>query len=240
MPSPKKPDHPHYTQNRGGTLPEKLRTELGRTGVYKGTRERGTKENPLPTEPYDDVLTDQTKPIKTYLFQWDAIQECHPACGIYDSECTFPKTKPNGDPIQCQVMKNFLKAVDIVVLRNYPNIAETTFFRFGIHVVPLYKVYCKLLIAELGVRRPTFNSTQGTPKIHPIYKEIRETARLLDSMWKSLNMAAPPLPGLQTGGAEDNLIPLDEGDYYAKVAGDQGLTRKGMDKMKRLVKRGRK
>ena len=65
---------------------------------------------------------------------------------------------------------------------------EPTFYRVGMHLMPMYRTLCRLKIEELGVNHIITTSDTGRKQANPIYKEIRDTIKLIDSLWHSLGL----------------------------------------------------
>lgn len=123
--------------------------------------------------------------------------------------CTYKKVG------KCATQVNYIKAIIKFVMENYGLTAtESQFFQFGIHILPLYRMLCKMKVEELVVQDVVYG--EGVKKAHPIYREIRETMKLITQLWKDSGMIKEkediPFPGagsLMDGG----------GNYYEMVEG---------------------
>jgi hypothetical protein len=95
--------------------------------------------------------------------------------------------------------------------------------------MPLYKILCKLKIEEMGVVQAVLPGKYGA-RANPVYKEIRETIKLIAYMWKSI--------GLGKGGdfPSTGAIPFEsdnEGGYYTQMEKSHQASKKKA----RLIKR---
>ena len=59
--------------------------------------------------------------------------------------------------------------------------------RLGVHLVPLYALLFDLKLAASGLSEVwEYYGKSGDRKINPIYREIREHIKVIDTMWSSL------------------------------------------------------
>ena len=109
----------------------------------------------------------------------------------------------------------------------------------GMHLMPMYRTLARLKIEELGVNNIITTSDTGRKQANPIYKEIRDTIKLIDSLWHSLGLtkfAVVDIPDDLPMGADD--------DYYSQVergevptkAQREAMQKKG-GKRRKLVRR---
>jgi hypothetical protein len=71
---------------------------------------------------------------------------------------------------------------------------ETLLFKVGMHILPLYKTLCKLKMDELSTVHPIFVTHRGDRKADPVYKEIRETIKMINMAWKDIGLRKPSEP----------------------------------------------
>jgi len=142
-------------------IPFRYDREIGRMHILKGTDHSNTKQ----------------------IITWETVKPCTgDRCYAHDM-CEY-----NVRGMKCRVELTYLKAVSAVIYRNFNEVLdEPTMMRIGLHLMPLYQNLCRFLIAELGMELMEV-STKGTTMINPIYKEIREYSKLIESMWKSLGL----------------------------------------------------
>ena len=70
-------------------------------------------------------------------------------------------------------------------------------WRVGMHLIPMYKTLCKLYMDELAVTHPTYESDKGTRHSHPVYKEIRDTLKMIMMIWKDIGLEGASMSGGQ-------------------------------------------
>lgn len=122
------------------------------------------------------------------LFSWNAVAKCRPhRCPARD-ECPHEKIG------RCTIQTKYLRSVEKVIFKNYLGVlSEDQFFRVGMHLIPLYKILSRLKIEELGVKKIISRDKNKKMVVHPIYKEIRETIKMIEFTWKSLGLKPTPL-----------------------------------------------
>jgi len=142
-------------------LPSSIRKNIGTMMIAKGVTDDGLLR----------------------LYQWDAIDRCTGEdCPSYSS-CTAAKTG------QCSVQLAYVQSILDMVYRNYEEyLSEPLLFRIGMHILPMYKMLCKLKIAEMGCRSACYYTPKGDIKIHPIFREIRNTISTISMLWKDFGL----------------------------------------------------
>jgi len=158
----------------GKYLPSYYRKEIGKFGVTKGNSD-------------DD----------NQLYSWDAISDClGDECACFEM-CEYSKIG------KCRLQLNYIKGITNIIYKNFSaKLDEPTCFRVGMHLIPLYGILCRLKMEEIVVNRAV-HMTKGGFKIHPIYKEIRETIRGIENMWKNLGFNGTTPQGGFSGGSDD-------------------------------------
>lgn len=148
------------------------------------------------------------------LYQWDAVADCVEVnCPIF-SLCPYEKKG------KCMVELKYLKSVNVMLFKNFKDVIdEPTFFRIGMHLLPLYKSLCKMKMYELKVTDVVWEDANGKLKAEPIYKEIRDTIKLIEQVWRSTGLNKLQViyenPELDMGGEPKKYatmgdIPIDE------------------------------
>lgn len=155
------------------------------------------------------------------LYSWDASKSCKGNRCPAAARCNFliSLREHTGDPLavpkKCLVMDRYLKNVLAVVVGNYEEgLDEGQLFRVGVHLVPLYRNLVQLKIEEMGLKEMTVGPPDK-PTINPIYRETRETIKLLEQLWRSIvgvrkGAAAPPLP-------EEEMLGEPGANYYEEM-----------------------
>lgn len=128
------------------------------------------------------------------VIAWSAIMDClKDRCRIYDL-CSYGKKG------KCEVQVQFLQVTMEMIERENPQLKYHQAYRIGLHLLPLYKMLCKLYMDELAVCHPTYTTDKGTRQSHPVYKEIRDTIKMIMIVWKDIGLsgsAAGTAAGLQ-------------------------------------------
>jgi hypothetical protein len=119
------------------------------------------------------------------LIEFYAINECRQNLCPIVLHCRHKKTKR-----QCQIQVKYLRAVTNIVLSKVPihNLDEIQRLKIGFHLQPLYRALCRLKMEELSLRRPTQLTNTGTRAMHPVYREIRETIKVITTVLKDLGI----------------------------------------------------
>ena len=145
------------------------------------------------------------------LLSWDVVDECDEEVCPCSSICGFVKGG------KCLVQGNYLKNVMGVVFKEHGDrMREDLLMRFGLQVVPLYKMLCKLKMEEVAVKRIVLMNDKGNFVIHPLFREIRDVIRCIDTAWMSLGL------GGRSSGSGDVGVDLGEEDvdkrgYYERM-----------------------
>jgi hypothetical protein len=120
------------------------------------------------------------------MVAWSAVHLCQKRrCPAYDA-CKFQKSG------RCALMMSYLGAFSEMIHAEFGEEivkrGERFLYQIGMHLIPLYRILCKLKIAEFGVVSPTFTTDKGVIKPHPIFREIRDTIRAISMMWERLGL----------------------------------------------------
>jgi len=119
------------------------------------------------------------------MFAWDVIPECEAEnCQVYHL-CKYIKQG------RCAVMVQYLKALYDCILGNYKNLDDVSLFKIGMQLIPLYVQLAKMQLVEMSVPSPIYETDKGAIVSHPIYREIRETLKTINMMWKDLEITIP-------------------------------------------------
>ena len=144
----------------------------------------------------------------TATYAWDVGQKCrHAECPALP-ECHYEvNVESDGD---CRVFRNYVRAASVVLYQDQVGLTTAERFQIGMHIIPLYKILCKMKIEEVGVRSVVSLTDRGSFQVHPIYKEIRETIKTIDQAWKSINMPKSKQP-------HESPFTSSSGNYYDKM-----------------------
>lgn len=168
----------HWDTHVGGKRPYKA---IPQETVFRS----GTMKPHKGLIDHKDPLTGKVKEIA--YFSWDADVPCsHRACPAFAS-CPFDvKSGTEGD---CAVMTHYMKAIQAVVLGEISHKLTTSqLYRFGMQLLPLYRGLARMKIVEMGVRNLMIEGMKGGLTVHPIYREIRESIKLIEVLWRSIGL----------------------------------------------------
>ena len=138
----------------------------------------------VPLKRRDHAIVVESMKSKTGCFAvaWNAPKICSgKKCPIND-RCVAVKK----DEI-CQLHKSYLNSIFEAAM-DMLGIGITTreAVRLGMHIIPLYSILFDLKIAQSRVGNVYTMTRDGSLKINPIYKEIREQIKCIDEMWSKL------------------------------------------------------
>ena len=119
------------------------------------------------------------------MIYWNAIGGCFPgSCGCSDICPSFIRGEV---PDKCTVVSGYIESVFKMMVRVFPQqITEDVSFRIGMHLIPLYKMLCRLKMQEFRETEVMLVSISGGSRINPIFKEIRDTIQSVERVWKNL------------------------------------------------------
>lgn len=183
--------------------------------------------SPLAVSQIGDVkvkrgtVSDEDGENKLLLYSWDFIHDClQDKCPGF-AACTYTCRKAVAI-VKCPVSTEYLKAIITVIHQELrPQMNQVQLMKVGLHLMPMYAIMSRLLIAEMGVVQVTTENTAKTIRVHPVFKEIRDTMSAIDKAWVSIGLN---MPGVSSGGfgsakpvREDGHNPNGRKDYYDKM-----------------------
>ena len=90
---------------------------------------------------------------------------------------------------KCTVQLKFIQNTIKTIWSVYGmDLGQSQLYRIGTQLLPLYGILCKIWITEVGIKHVLEKRGSKGVFIHPIYKELRETIKTIDSLWKSLGL----------------------------------------------------
>jgi hypothetical protein len=136
-------------------------------------------KNPLSLNPVKGKVDD------TPLTVWDAISKCDKkGCRLKDI-CSWASSKRKID--KCQVESKYITRVTNTLLTNIGSKGdEMQWQRIGLHLIPLYIQLIKMKMVALVVDIEA--TTKAGPRIHPIFREIREILKAIRSERDSIGI----------------------------------------------------
>jgi hypothetical protein len=112
------------------------------------------------------------------LIMWDALPDCSDACPIFD-ECPYDKKR-----MKCEMRRRYLESVMASLEAGVTKKDEMSALTIGLMVAPLFQSLISFKIFEHSLGHDVMLRT----KIHPIYKEIRQTIKEISSLLKDLGI----------------------------------------------------
>ena len=133
------------------------------------------------------------KDNSVYLLLWDFVGKCNKSkCSLYNI-CEYRKSylmSPD-NPMRtdkCLLHLRYLKNVVSAVMEKVDNKGEMKHeqvLKLGYSMLPLYTQLFKFKLWEYSNNDIMMQTKDGV-KVHPIYKEIRDTIKTINSMWKEV------------------------------------------------------
>ena len=124
-------------------------------------------KGPLATKTHKDGIV---------IYSWDYVDRCvwnlcsaHLVCHFYDDK----KNPPVGGA--CKIMHYMMKGAALTMF-DFDTMSKLDIWRVGMHLLPLYRLYCKLLIAEAGEPIVLYRDKQNRLCMNPIHKAISDMA----------------------------------------------------------------
>jgi len=217
----------HANRNYFLTFIDEYHRIIDMKGVQKMAIKAMQSVTRVPTT-YDSLISglavnEEKQSVVRPLYTWDYVQECTERCPAYEgTTCHFNKDVRTNK--RCKVMDMYLKGVADTVMLAYPKdeiIDPRTLWRVGMHLMPLYQMLGRMKIEEATFHTVIFTDDKGRRKANPIYKEIRETLKQIESAWRDLNLGGSLGEGYldfgdkSPSGRGANLT--DPDDYYTRM-----------------------
>jgi len=142
-------------------------------------------------------LDGETSEDGFYLLAWDFAKECDgEKCPIwhlceYKNSWHMKKEKQGqpGGTSRCMLHQRYLKnVIHAVVQKMYDrgDMTQEGVIKLGYQLLPLYDQLFKFKMWEYSNEQLVYISEKGTPKVHPIYKEIREIVKTISGVWREI------------------------------------------------------
>lgn len=137
-------------------------------------------------------LTCGLKELKDMIY-WNSVNICVP-CGCMELCPAYLSGDKDyfrdGEFVggkKCVVIAGYMNSVFDMMVRSFPNrITSDMAFRIGMHLVPLYKILCRLKMQEYTEREVMLHSLSGGVRVNPIFREIRDTVASIEKVWANL------------------------------------------------------
>jgi len=112
------------------------------------------------------------------MIMWDALPDCIEGCPIY-MECPYEKKR-----LKCEMRRRYLESVLKSLEEGVTKKDEISALTIGLLVAPLFQSLISFKIFEHSLQHNVMLRT----KVHPIYKEIRQTIKEISSLLKDLGL----------------------------------------------------
>jgi hypothetical protein len=162
------------------------------------------------------------------LVAWIPLQPCHAERCPVAHLCPYESRKSKGGLKKCGLQHKYMDTIARMIQDNFVlRMTEPQLFRIGTELIPLYMILARLKMVELGTKSPEITTLRGEVRIHPVYREIRETMRAIESKWRALGMSKamvqfyPELP-LEGGGDDNDGQQQDGMDFFGDVDNASG------------------
>lgn len=170
-------------------------------GEYRFKKEDGT------------LVPPKTPQDKIHIIQFTAVRNCRlERCPIHDL-CVYTKNSNE----KCKVELLYLDAVFkslCNIVRN--KMTQEVMNKFTLHILPLHQMLIRFKIKAYSVEDVCFSTVQGAIKVHPIFKEIRETINSIEKTQKSMGLDLEYTRALGMIGKrpKDGVDPHGDSDYW--------------------------
>jgi hypothetical protein len=181
------------------------------------------------------------------MYAWTAIPTCSGrGCPAY-IECTCSDKDVaderrmmvlEGNDVEvpkCGILVDYMESISNIIFRNYgESLTEPQLYRIGMHLFPLYKILGKLKIAELADGPVMTLDKGGIRRMSPIFKEIREQIKLIESTWSSIGLQLLDPEEINAGLIPPNQYEALHSVVQAKEVEERKTTRKRIKKRNRV------
>jgi len=162
---------------QGRRVPSSIQNHLGNGKLEKGRWTVGEGE-------------DQS----FYLMAWDFAKECTDEdCPLYHlcEYRNYAHMNKNHHSVttKCMLHQRYLKNVLHAVvekMKRSEDFNQESVIKLGYQMLPLYDQLFKFKMWEYNNEQLVYVSEKGTPKVHPVYKEIREIIKTISGIWREL------------------------------------------------------
>lgn len=132
-----------------------------------------------------------TRPGSQSMYMWDVVMDCmHHDCPLHHRCPYFRRIKKIKNLDKCKVQMEYINIVYKALMDRFDcaKITNEQVMRIGMQVLPLYTQLFKMKMIEfnVGMDDVVSKSGKGGKSIHPIYKEIRELIKTINTVWKSV------------------------------------------------------
>lgn len=205
--------------SKGKALPGSVRNAFGEGKIEKGRWGRG--ENSV------------------YMVAWDFVEECthedcplHGICHYVDS-FYMRGNGVNGGSNKCLMQQRYLKNVLHAVMDKIGDkkgeMNQENVIKLGYHLMPMYAQLFKFKCFEYTKPKLVYTTEKGTPKVHPVYKEIREIIKTLSGLWRDIGGDPKKRPDMGKIGDASFIDAMFEEENNNPIGEEESAKGTGLD-----------
>lgn len=136
------------------------------------------------------------------LIMWDAIPDCDDRCNIWET-CPYEKNRH-----KCEMRRQYVSSIVGQLEKAIKIKDETNVLKMGLILMPLFSHLVDFKILHHSLNGEPVVINRGSTKIHPVYKEIRATVKMINEILNDVGVSA-----------EDKRKSMMDGDsgYYERM-----------------------
>lgn len=142
------------------------------------------------------------------VVMWDAVPHCEP------ETCKMEQVCPYTHSGKCGVKLKYLNHVYTSLIGQVNEDDAIALFKIGFHLVPLYGHLIQFKMEEYG-SRVMYADEKGKRSINPIFREIRETIKVINTIMKDMKSSVE-------ADIMRDMIKDGDSDYYDNLFNDSG------------------
>ena len=112
---------------------------------------------------------------------WDVVPICDANCPLWEEECPYEKNKT-----RCELRRNYVESVFNSLSSAIEDKDDLTMHRVGMLLMPLYTSLISIKL-DIHAKQGSVRGARGG--VDGIYREMRETIKLIDAFLKDLNIS---------------------------------------------------
>jgi hypothetical protein len=120
------------------------------------------------------------------IIAWDVVPACQGDQCPAACECDYINSELLKN--RCSIMYYYLKYIYTIIYRNFEEMDEHQTYMVGMHLLPMYRMLCRLKIEEIGVKNLVTLGSKGALQMNPLYREMRDTIKAVMRLWKELEL----------------------------------------------------
>lgn len=136
------------------------------------------------SEMFSPTVTKGAIPSGHTIITFDAVRDCS------GDRCPISEACPYTHAGKCTVETKFLKNIFASIVDNIDQnkMTQELLNKITLHLMPLYHQLIRFKKKAFSIEDVCFMSVQGGPRIHPIFREIRECIRHIESTQRSMGI----------------------------------------------------